>query len=127
MTKLLTSPKKVSVTSHALNNAPKNITSNKVDSHSILNTPTFEYASDSSVKNVRAEHVINIKRDDENVATSSVVLDNLSGSARTDYKFNRIYIEKYALKRKLNMQNATNKKLKGLLIFLIFTVYVLEF
>lgn len=30
----------------------------------------------------------------------SVVLENISGSARTDYKSNHMYIEKYKSKRK---------------------------
>lgn len=37
--------------------------------------------------------------DDEDVVCS-VVLENISGSARTDYKSNHMYIEKYKSKRK---------------------------
>lgn len=41
-----------------------------------------------------------ILKDDEEFTTSCVLLENLSGSARTDYKFNRQYIDKYVQKRK---------------------------
>lgn len=40
------------------------------------------------------------KKDDEEYTTCSVVLENISGSARTDYKSNHTYIEKYKSKRK---------------------------
>lgn len=41
----------------------------------------------------------------------SVVLENLSGSARTDYKSNHIYIEKYKSKRK-NVESLHSKQSK---------------
>ena len=54
------------------------------------------------------------KKDDEEYVTSSVVVENLSGSARTDYKSNHIYIEKYRTKRKNNERlinkNCLNEK-----------------
>lgn len=45
----------------------------------------------------------------------SVVLENLSGSARTDYKSNHIYIERYKSKRKNveSLQSIQNKRIKG--------------
>ncbi len=43
----------------------------------------------------------------------SVILENLSGSARTDYKSNHIYIEKYRSKRKSGEKlQVLNKRLK---------------
>lgn len=48
----------------------------------------------------KQEHVININSDDEEYTTCTVVLENLFGSARTDYKSNHVYIEKYRSKRK---------------------------
>lgn len=53
---------------------------------------------------LKYNHIININSDDEENVMCSVVLENLSGSARTDYKSNHIYIEKYKTKRK-NAEN----------------------
>lgn len=51
-------------------------------------------------------------KDDEEYATSSVILENLSGSARTDYKSNHVYIERYKLnqkKKKSQLMHTINK------------------
>jgi hypothetical protein len=58
------------------------------------------------------------KDDEEEYPTCSVVLENLSGSARTDYKSNHAYIEKYSLKRKqkqeeLKQQRQSFKKVRS--------------
>jgi hypothetical protein len=45
-------------------------------------------------------------KDDEEYAPASVVIENLSGSARTDYKLNHIYIER----NKSRMQNNFKEK-----------------
>ncbi|RNA35892.1 hypothetical protein BpHYR1_048550 [Brachionus plicatilis] len=56
------------------------------------------------------EHVININSDDEEYTTCAVVLENLFGSARTDYKSNHAYIEKYIRKRKNSKENHCSVK-----------------
>ena len=91
-----------------------NINEQEGDSNKFLTSFGFtEDTSDFSKSNNRHEHVINMNSDDEEFTTCSVVLDNLSGSARTDYKFNHMYIEKYALKKKQkNQQMGSNKKMK---------------
>ena len=63
----------------------------------------------------KQEHVININSDDEEYTTCTVVVENLFGSARTDYKSNHVYIEKYRSKRK-NQKEIDNfvKRIKSL-------------
>lgn len=82
---------------------------------SVVHQPDqFNVQSDPSPPPPQYNHVININSDDEESVMCSVVLENLSGSARTDYKSNHIYIEKYKSKRKNaeNLQNTQNKRIK---------------
>ncbi|CAF0759953.1 unnamed protein product [Brachionus calyciflorus] len=68
------------------------------------------FLEEPCLEQVDQEHVININSDDEEYTTCTVVLENLFGSARTDYKSNHVYIEKYRSKRKNQKIKFSNVK-----------------
>ena len=87
------------------------------DNESCLDTEADPIETTNNVKymqfssNGTKEHIIKINSDDDEYGTSSVVLENLSGSARTDYKSNHVMKRAKKFKRR-NSENLTTTNYK---------------